>query len=446
MISNLVCGHLGTISFSSPTYQVREQDHNIAITVTRTGGGYGTVSVRYAVKHLTTDYNDLSFVETNWIPESLYDDDDVGLSREYHEAHSETLTLTFLPGVTRMTFHITIFDDVELEDNERFQIFLHDPSDGANVGSQSSAIVTILDDEANRVSTKLSSLSGLGLSQGVAGQTSEISISLKNPLGHEIVSLPDDEYLELHMSTLYTDGESPKNVLSDAAYLTTRQMYLGGSETWAWQRPAKPILSPLSQTNTPSPGLYVDERFPSLDPPAGIDNTWERYRCADDNTCEFVPRYAGTYLLHVSLAKTRGLLGEYFDNAFLEGTPVMTRRDRQILFHWGHGLITPRARNFVSVRWSGQIVNPFAESRFTFHVTADDHVRFWLDHRLLVDAWDNASPNTTRSRSIVLLEGWHDIRLEYRDVGGNAFVALEYVTLCVCVCVYVFLLSSVPTC
>ena len=355
-----------------------------------------------------------------------YDDDESGLDREYREAHSESLILTFLPGVIRMTFHITIFDDIELEQNERFQLFLHDPSDGGHLGSQLSTIVTILDDESERASTKLSILSGLGLSRGIAGHTSEILISLKDPAGNTVNSLPDEEQLELHMSTLYTDGESPDHVLSDAAYLTTRQMSMGGSETWAWQRPAQPILSPLSQTSSPSLGLYVDERFPSLNPPAGIDNTWERYLCDEFNTCEFVPRYAGTYLLHVSLAKTKGLLGEYFDNAFLEGTPGMTRRDRQILFHWGQGLITPRARNFVSVRWSGQIVNPFAESKFTFHITADDHVRFWLDHRLLVDAWDNASPNTTRTRSIVLLKGWHDIRLEYRDIGGEAFVALEY--------------------
>ena len=32
------------------------------------------MSVRYGVKHLTTDHNDLSFVETNWVPENLYVD------------------------------------------------------------------------------------------------------------------------------------------------------------------------------------------------------------------------------------------------------------------------------------------------------------------------------------------------------------------------------------
>lgn len=71
-----VCGNPGTLSFSSPEYQAFEdpsatyayEQHGnqyvtngtVRITVSRTGGGYGTVGVRYRLQHGTTDEADVT--------------------------------------------------------------------------------------------------------------------------------------------------------------------------------------------------------------------------------------------------------------------------------------------------------------------------------------------------------------------------------------------------
>ena len=49
-ISNKVCGHEGTISLSSPEYQVYEHEGHIRLTIRRTGGGVGEVSVSYGIE------------------------------------------------------------------------------------------------------------------------------------------------------------------------------------------------------------------------------------------------------------------------------------------------------------------------------------------------------------------------------------------------------------
>ena len=71
-----VCGNPGTLSFSSPEYQAFEdpsatyayEQHGdqyvtngtVRITVSRTGGGHGTVGVRYRLQHGTTDEADVT--------------------------------------------------------------------------------------------------------------------------------------------------------------------------------------------------------------------------------------------------------------------------------------------------------------------------------------------------------------------------------------------------
>ena len=55
LISNKVCGNEGIISFSSPEYTVMEHQGHIRITLKRTGGGVGIVSVMYIIEDLSTD-------------------------------------------------------------------------------------------------------------------------------------------------------------------------------------------------------------------------------------------------------------------------------------------------------------------------------------------------------------------------------------------------------
>jgi hypothetical protein len=54
-ISHKICGHKGVISFVSPEYQVYEDDGEIRLTIQRSGGGAGVVSVSYDIQDITTD-------------------------------------------------------------------------------------------------------------------------------------------------------------------------------------------------------------------------------------------------------------------------------------------------------------------------------------------------------------------------------------------------------
>ena len=67
---------------------------------------------------------------------------------------------------------------------------------------------------------------------------------------------------------------------------------------------------------------------------------------------------------------------------------MVERVDESINFDWGSGPITPYGRDFVGVRWWGK-VRPTTNEEYTFYVVADDAVRLYVDHELLIDAWDD---------------------------------------------------------
>ena len=58
--SHRICGNPGTISLSSPTYEIAEDAAQIPITLTRTGGGFGEIGISYDLLHITTDNSDFT--------------------------------------------------------------------------------------------------------------------------------------------------------------------------------------------------------------------------------------------------------------------------------------------------------------------------------------------------------------------------------------------------
>lgn len=112
----------GSLQFSSMTYTVNEAEATATITVTRIGGSFGTVTVDYASGDLTaaagSDYG----------------------------AVSGTLTLT--DGVMSATFAVTVLDDSAFEGDESVGLLLSNPTGGAALGAEQSAILAIADDDA----------------------------------------------------------------------------------------------------------------------------------------------------------------------------------------------------------------------------------------------------------------------------------------------------------
>ncbi len=94
---------------------------SLTVTVTRTGGSLGDVSVDYASS------------------------DGWALAGEDYQATSGTLG--FADGETSRSIIVTILNDDQTEDDEDFTLTLSNPQGGAGLGAPQSALVTILDDD-----------------------------------------------------------------------------------------------------------------------------------------------------------------------------------------------------------------------------------------------------------------------------------------------------------
>jgi hypothetical protein len=113
-----------------------------------------------------------------------------------------------------------------------------------------------------------------------------------------------------------------------------------------------------------------------------------------------------------------GWRGEYFNNRYLSGSPVLIRDDANVSFVWGTAAPTPAlpADGF-SVRWARTLA--FEGGTYRFHVTADDGVRVWLDGGLVIDEWHEA-PSASYTTDRLLSSGTHSLRVEYYEGAGSA--------------------------
>jgi hypothetical protein len=117
----------GSLQFSSATYTISEAVTPAVVTVTRTGGSDGTVTVNYATSNGTATGGASCAAGIDYI--------------------STNGTLTFLNGETSKTFNVTICNDTLTESNETINYTLSAPTGGAVLGTPSTAVQTITDDD-----------------------------------------------------------------------------------------------------------------------------------------------------------------------------------------------------------------------------------------------------------------------------------------------------------
>jgi len=121
LMVNGCTGNPGELQFSNAAYSIRENGGVATITVIRTGGSDGSVTVDYASSDGTAivDYDYLS----------------------------STGTLGFADGESNKDFSVVILDDNLIEDDETISLSLSNPTGGATLGSQDTAVLTIIDNE-----------------------------------------------------------------------------------------------------------------------------------------------------------------------------------------------------------------------------------------------------------------------------------------------------------
>jgi hypothetical protein len=113
----------GALQLSAATYSVGEGGGSLTVAVTRVGGSVGAVTVDYATANGTAT-----------------------AGSDYTAAGD---TLTFGDGVSDpQNITITVVDDTDYEGNETFSVNLSNPTGGATLGTPSSAVVTIIDDDS----------------------------------------------------------------------------------------------------------------------------------------------------------------------------------------------------------------------------------------------------------------------------------------------------------
>jgi CSLREA domain-containing protein len=123
-------GSPGTLEFNSATYSGSEHGNSIALTVTRTGGSSGSVGAQVT-------QTDGTATGGGSLCNPASGDD-------YTKA---TYAVIFGDGETSKTVNIPVCNDALDETDETFTATLGSVSGGATLGSQSSATVTIIDDD-----------------------------------------------------------------------------------------------------------------------------------------------------------------------------------------------------------------------------------------------------------------------------------------------------------
>ncbi|MGA2811475.1 MAG: glycoside hydrolase family 3 C-terminal domain-containing protein, partial [Candidatus Acidiferrum sp.] len=119
-----------------------------------------------------------------------------------------------------------------------------------------------------------------------------------------------------------------------------------------------------------------------------------------------------------------GMTAEFFDNASLEGQPILRRVDAQINFHWNGEPPAPgvTAQNF-SVRWTGELV-PSASGDYRLGGSADDGFRLYLNGKLLVDDWSSHAERTMTANVHLEAGRSYPLRLEYFQKEWDSAVRL----------------------
>ncbi|MFY9224323.1 MAG: Calx-beta domain-containing protein [Blastocatellia bacterium] len=227
----------GTLQFSLATYSVMESGVNATITVTRANGTEGTVTVDYAASDATatagSDYTATSG------------------------------TLTFLNSETSKTFSVPVIDDVLVEGNETLSLTLSNPTGGATLGSPSTAVLTIVDND-NAGSLQFSSATYSVMENGANatitvtranGSSGTVTV---NYATSDATATAGSDYTATSGTLTFLNGETSKTfsvaVIDDVLAEGNETVNLGLSNPTGGASLGTPNTAVLTIVNVPKPG------------------------------------------------------------------------------------------------------------------------------------------------------------------------------------------------
>jgi hypothetical protein len=110
-------------------------------------------------------------------------------------------------------------------------------------------------------------------------------------------------------------------------------------------------------------------------------------------------------------APTGPWVASYFNSTDLSGAPVLQQNISAVNFNWGYGSpgyqVSP---DYFSARY--QRTQNISTGTYRVTTSSDDGVRVSIDNVLVIDNW-NVQPVTTVSQDVIIMNGNHQITIEY---------------------------------
>jgi uncharacterized delta-60 repeat protein len=311
----------GTLQFGSSAYTVAENAGSVTVTVTRTGGSAGSTAVTCAAS------GGSATAGTDFFPTSG--------------------VLTFADGETTKTFTVPIIDDTLDENDEVFSIALSNVTGSASIGTPSSVLVTIVDDDPpptisisdavlvegntvpNMMSFKVSLSAPSGkpvLAQYVSADGTAGGLTDFNPVLGSLTFLPGTTQqgvtVQLIADTVVEPDETFTVTLQGVTNATAGRLTATGY-----------IVNDDNGTGNPIdlPGFYVYRQyvdFLSRNPDGDGFNFWKGNitQCGTDLACADVQRVntSGAFFLSIEFQQTGYLVERFYKTAYGDDSGTST--------------------------------------------------------------------------------------------------------------------------
>ncbi|CAD7941248.1 unnamed protein product, partial [Amoebophrya sp. A120] len=136
----------------------------------------------------------------------------------------------------------------------------------------------------------------------------------------------------------------------------------------------------------------------------------------------------GRYSVECFSVQRGGLNALYYNNVQRLGVPTSAVVDKQVNFHFGNGLVSGEAEDYVTASWSGFLRAP-GEGMYQFFVTYNDDVKVWASSLGATHSSSTSSTSSATSGSFSLYlaqNRLYAIQLYYREIVGEAALKLEW--------------------
>lgn len=116
---------------------------------------------------------------------------------------------------------------------------------------------------------------------------------------------------------------------------------------------------------------------------------------------------------------------DYFNNIYLISPAVQSQISSSPHFNWGSSSPLPgvNADNF-SARMNSSAT--FNAGTYRFYLLVDDEARLSIDYQPVIDTFDKNVVGQVQTIDVVMTAGIHQIQIDYREAGGNAYVYLDW--------------------